>query len=287
MLKVTLENKVRLVYEEFGSISDPLILLISGAGAPAEFWPGSFCEKLALEGLRVVRYLHRDTGLSTHFDTRYDIIELLIDLKSLVQHLGGEQVHVVGHSMGGFLAQLAICEFPDRLTSATSISAGSAVSDQMHTELGTSTPYPEVWDVLMKNLPKGNFNDDLPGWLESWQFLNANRQFDVSLATRYTQALYTGNPRNAQVAENHIHAMTTIPDTLVSRLPGSQTPLLVLHGTDDPLVPIDNGQATSRLAKHGVFKSLDGAGHMFFNLDTWNEISGYLQSHVTASGSFC
>lgn len=62
MQDVTLENEVRLIYEEFGSFDAPLVLLVSGAGAPAEFWPESFCKQLALEGLHVVRYCHRDTG---------------------------------------------------------------------------------------------------------------------------------------------------------------------------------------------------------------------------------
>ena len=283
MRYVTLENEVRLIYEEFGSFDGPLVLLVSGAGAPAEFWPKSFCEQLALEGSHVVRYCHRDTGASSHFDRRYDIHDFLFDLENLLDHLADNQAHVVGHSMGGYLVQLAMCAFPVRIISATSISAGSALSDRMHAELGTSTPDPEVWETLMKNQPKGAFHLDLPGWLECWRFLNAKRQFDEELAMNYTRALYADDPRNARVAENHIHAMTTIPDALVSQLQKARTPLLVLHGTDDPLVPIDNGQATSRLVECSVFKPLEDAGHMFFNIDTWNEIHGYLRSHILAS----
>ncbi len=275
-----LNENLCLDYEAFGAKESGLVVLISGAGAPAKFWPQEFCKQLASDGFYVVRYCHRDTGHSSHFDTPYDIHELLSDLAGLIDKFDHKKAHLVGHSMGGYLAQLAMCEFPDRLETATSISAGSAVSEKSHEKLGTSLPRPEVWNVLMQNEPTGDFMTDLPGWLESWIFLNGSRMFDEALATNYTRALYDDDPRNAQVATNHIYAMGTVPDSLIRRLPHSQVPLLVLHGTEDPLVPIDNGQATSQLAKTSTFCRLENAGHMFFNHNTWNEIRTRLVTHL-------
>lgn len=280
MPTVILKMDLKLTYEAFGSADSPFVLLVSGAGAPATFWPESFCRDLASDGFYVVRYCHRDTGSSSHFDSPYDIQELLSDLEGLIDTLSHGKVHIVGHSMGGYLAQLAMCEFPNKFATATSLSAGSAVSEKLHDELGTSTPQPEIWDVLMRNKPTGDFQLDLPGWLSTWKFLNGNRAFDEALATNYTLALYEGDPRNAQVAENHIYAMTTVPDTLVSRLSRCQVPLLVLHGTEDPLVPIDNGLATAQLAQYSTFYPIRDAGHMFFNLDTWRELSTQLRIHL-------
>jgi pimeloyl-ACP methyl ester carboxylesterase len=277
----TLKRGLRLAFDEFGPSDGIPVILISGAGAPAEFWPDKFCEDLASAGFFVIRYSHRDTGYSSHFDLPYGIETLLSDLQEFIDSLGHERVHVVGHSMGGYLTQLAMCEFADRLYTAASISAGSAVSEEMHMQLGTSLPEPEVWDVLMANQPIGDFDKDLKGWLETWTFLNGDCPFDEAMATEYTRALYEGNPRNAQVATNHIHAMGTVPDSLVQRLPGSEVPLLVLHGTSDPLVPIDNGRATSRLAGVSTFCPLSDAGHMFFNQDAWDEIRARLVDHLS------
>lgn len=281
MPTATLQQGQQLTFDVFGRPGGVPVFLISGAGAPAEFWPEKFCEDLASAGFVVIRYSHRDTGYSSHFDLPYGIEALLHDLEELIYSLGHERVHVVGHSMGGFLVQFAMCEFPERLYTATSISAGSAVSEEMHRQLGTSVPAPEVWDLLMANQPTGDFNRDLPGWLGTWTFLNGDRSFDEALATEYTNTLYEGDPRNAQVATNHIHAMGTVPDSLVQRLPDSPVSLLVLHGTEDPLVPIDNGQATARLAGASTFYPLTDAGHMFFNRDTWDEIRAQLLAHIS------
>ncbi|HSG29557.1 MAG TPA: alpha/beta hydrolase [Candidatus Krumholzibacterium sp.] len=99
-------GKTRLECDSFGEENAPLSVLIPGAGAPAEFWPEPFCRRLAGSGMRVVRYSHRDTGLSTHFTRQYAIDELLQDLTGLIVALGSHAAHLVGHSMGGYLAQI-------------------------------------------------------------------------------------------------------------------------------------------------------------------------------------
>jgi len=79
---------------------------------------------------------------------------------------------------------------------------------------------------------------------------------------------------------NHVHAMTTVPPGLVGQLRTSERPLLVIHGTDDPLVPVDHGEATARLVPDSTFRGLAGAGHMFFNTTAWDEISQAVLAHT-------
>ncbi len=283
MQMVTVRSSIQLDYDIFGDKLAPLVVLISGAGAPGAFWPDLFCRDLADSGLHVVRYSHRDTGLSTHFAEQYDIDELLLDLRALIGALGDSPVHLVGHSMGGYLAQMASCRFPEIVASVTSISAGSAVAPGVCAELGMSTVSEVTWRVLMKNQPSGDFCQDLPGWLASWQYLNGKRAFDEDLATAYTRSLYVGDPRNTQVATNHVHAMSTVPNELVDRLRTVRCPFLVIHGTEDLLVPVDNGEATARLVSASKFARLERAGHMFFSWDTWTEIQNRLVAHTRYS----
>ena len=200
----TREN-ISLDCEFFGDEKAPLAVLISGAGAPAEFWPDFFCISLADNGFRVLRYCHRDTGLSTHFDVPNDIRELHEDLINLIDSTEKPGVSLVGRSMGGFLSQLAV---------------------------------------------------------------------------QYTRSLYNGEPRHARVATNHVHAMSTIPADLVKKLPKIQCPFLVLHGTEDVLVPNDNGKVTARLLPHSKFIGLEGEGHMFFNKKIWSKILDHLVDHL-------
>jgi len=70
---MTVRKSVQLDFDAFGDKRSPLLLLVPGAGAPAEFWPENFCRALASSGRLVIRYSHRDTGYSTHYDDEYSI----------------------------------------------------------------------------------------------------------------------------------------------------------------------------------------------------------------------
>ena len=280
MTMITLGNDVQIAYDSHGDEADPLLLLISGAGSPAAFWPDGFCADLAGRGFRVVRFDHRDTGLSTHFDDPYDIRELLDDLDGLLDALGGTGAVLIGHSMGGYLAQMKACRDGSSIRGVVSISAGSAVDDDLCRDLGMGRPTEETWRVLMRNEPTGDFDADLDGWLRIWRSLNGRVPFDRERAVAYTQSLYRGDPRNARVAVNHVHAMTTVPVRLVTDLTALRRPLLALHGTEDVLVPPDNGAVTARLAPLGRFVGLDGSGHMFFDGRTWNLIRDHVLEFI-------
>jgi pimeloyl-ACP methyl ester carboxylesterase len=201
-------------------------------------------------------------------------------MMELVASFGLGRVHLVGHSMGGYLAQLAMCRHPERVLTATSISAGSTVVPEAMRRLGMSAPAEATWQVLWNNKPTGDFERDLPGWLSVWRFLNGVCPFDEELAIRYTRALYVGDSCNAQFAVNHIHAVSTLPVSLEQDIRCAETPLLVIHGTKDPLVPPDNGEATARLARYSRIHLLQGAGHMFFHIDIWREICKVLLTHI-------
>lgn len=61
-------NSISLNTENFGGPNNPAVILISGAGAPARFWTDAFCNKLANVGYFVIRFDHRDQGLSSSVD---------------------------------------------------------------------------------------------------------------------------------------------------------------------------------------------------------------------------
>ena len=72
---------------------------------------------------------------------------------------------------------------------------------------------------------------------------------------------------------------------LVRELRASDCPLLVIHGSDDPLVPVDHGETSAKLAPNGRFERLDGAGHMFFTAATWKEIGNAVIAHMRRAGT--
>src|ERR1700722_10347712 len=127
---------VEIFYEDLGDPADPPVLLIMGVGAQLPMWPDSFCGQLVKQGYRVIRFDHRDTGLSTKMRGQrakgsvyprvllylvgrkspvpYTLVDLAEDARGLLNHLEVERAHVVGASMGGMIAQVLAGSHPDR-----------------------------------------------------------------------------------------------------------------------------------------------------------------------------
>lgn len=102
-------NDMKMYYEEHGS-GDPLVL-IAGYTCDSSHWES------ILEGLsskfHVLIFDNRGTGRSTSLDVPYSIETLAEDCKALTQALGWKKFHVLGHSMGGAIAQTFAVKFPE------------------------------------------------------------------------------------------------------------------------------------------------------------------------------
>jgi pimeloyl-ACP methyl ester carboxylesterase len=61
-------NGIQIEYDTLGDASHPPLLLIMGLGGQLIHWDENFCRRLADQGLFIIRYDHRDTGLSTKFE---------------------------------------------------------------------------------------------------------------------------------------------------------------------------------------------------------------------------
>ncbi len=280
MIQFVEQGAVRLWTEAFGVPGRPCVLLISGAGAHAAFWPDAFCRRLAEAGLFVIRYDHRDIGYSTHTEAEYDLFTLLDDATAVLDAHGIDAAHLAGHSMGGYLAAMAAVYRAPRVRSATMISAGPTVTPAVAAELGLSSMRAEVWEALLENRPIGDFEADLPGWMRSWHLLHGHLPLDEEMAARYTRELYVRDIRDAAVAERHVAAMRTVPASFADDLTRVATPALVIHGAEDPLVPLDHGLAVARLIPGCRLRVIPDAGHMFLHPDIWSELAGYVIDHI-------
>lgn len=260
---------LRLWVEQFGS-DGPVCLLVGGAGAVSSFWPDPWCECMARAGYRVVRFDHRDAGRSSFVDFEknpYGLTDLVADSMRVLDTIPATEAHIVGHSMGGFIAQLAAAQQPDRVLSMTSMSSHTASPD-------VPPPPPETWDVMLANVPTGELDADLPGFMGVWRYLNGEVDFDEAAAEAYTRDMYARNPRTLP-ANNHVAIQADMDDRepLLREL---DVPALVIHGELDPLVPVEGGRMTARALRNGRLLTLPGAGHMFFNHGVWDRIGAAL-----------
>lgn len=108
-------------YEMRGS--GPLLLLVAGTGYPGATWPASFVEPLA-ESVTVLTYDHRGTGASSATDGPYSTRMFAADAANLIGTLGFRDAHVLGHSMGGRVAQWMALDAPASIRSLVLAASG-------------------------------------------------------------------------------------------------------------------------------------------------------------------
>lgn len=254
-----------------GNIEDPACLFINGAGANSSFWSDNLCNTLVVMGYCVIKYDHRDFGYSDKLDFEknpYDVMDLTTDAITILDSLHINKAHVIGHSMGGFIAQLLAIHFPERVLSFASISSS--------TNSPKVPPPPDAtWQLFMQNNPTGDFENDLKGFLPVWKYLNGTATFDKELAIQYTKHLYERQEIKGALGESHVKAQSNLTDRS-KQLKKVKLLALVMHGEEDYLVDKYGGIQTAECIEGAKLVLIPLMGHIPFN----NEILKQFEKEI-------
>jgi pimeloyl-ACP methyl ester carboxylesterase len=261
-------NGVELEYETFGEPKAQPLLLIMGLGAQMISWDDELCAQLAGRGFHVIRFDNRDSGLSTWMEeagipdmaaafngnpqAAYQLDDLADDAAALLDALDIRSAHIVGASMGGFIAQLVAINHPDRVLSLTSIMSGPGGTDEV-------PPKPEGAAVLLTMPPPTREERIEQAMSIRRALLGPGDPFDEAFerkrAVRAFDRAY--HPIGAGRQLVAILAATSRMD----RLKQLQVPTLVIHGIDDVLVPVENGRLVAEAVPGARLIELEGMGH--------------------------
>jgi pimeloyl-ACP methyl ester carboxylesterase len=260
-------NNVEICVDTVGDPTHPAILLIHGSGASLDWWEDEFCERLAAGGRFVIRYDHRDTGQSVAYEPGkpgYTGDDLVADAAGVIDAVAAGSAHVVGISMGGALAQVLALTYPDRVDSLTLVSTSAGAGDAdlpgVDERLATafSLPRPEISD-----------REALLDYLTELSRAYAGRRFDAA-GTRSLWERALARARNVEsMLTNHDHVEGG--EAWRHRLNEIAVPVLVIHGTDDPLFPHPHGVALANELPDAELLTLDGVGHEL-PAYTWDEV---------------
>ena len=281
-------NNIQIEYETFGDSNLPPLLLIIGYNTQLIFWDVELCEQLAQSGHYVIRFDNRDVGLSSKFEEAgipdiealmrgeainppYTIEDMADDAVGLLDALGIEKAHICGTSMGGMIAQSVVINHPRRVLSLISI-----YSTTCNPELPPLTE--EALGVLLKPTPEereANIEHKInlyrtiagPGFDfdEEWHRKLATQAYDRAFylpgAARQLAAIMT--------AKNRKPALMSV-----------SVPTLVIHGTDDPLLPVECGKDTAEAVPEAELKIIEGMGHDLPHNGAWSQIVDAIVEHT-------
>lgn len=253
--RVVPANGIEIWTEDFGSTSDPTVLLIMGAMAQGILWTEEFCEDLADAGRHVIRYDARDTGESTCIDFAarpYTHEDMAADAIGVLDAYDVPAAHVVGLSMGGYVAQHVAINYPDRVLSLTSImsttgQAGLPAADQDLVDSAglMLSPFDRDEERIDRTVASRQ--------LWCGPFLPFDEQ-----GVRDREKRVINRARNLGAAINHAF----IPPVDRTEALGRVTaPTLVIHGTADRAVPLVHGEATAQAIPGARLLPIEGMGH--------------------------
>jgi pimeloyl-ACP methyl ester carboxylesterase len=270
-------NGVELCTEAFGEPTDPPILLVMGLGASMLWWDEGFCREIAARGRFVIRYDHRDTGRSAHYEPGnpgYSGTDLVADAAGVLDAHGLPAAHVVGVSAGAAFAQVLALEFDDRVLSLVLISSSPATPGDrgLPPPTGAFSRFAAAADVDWSS--RDSVVEHLVGY--SRLLAGGRRPFDEAavrdLARRDIE-------RAVDVASSQNHDVLAHDDRSHPDLSAITAPTLVIHGTADPMFPLAHGKALAEEIPGATLLVLDGAGHGVDRAD-WDTIVRAIVHHT-------
>jgi pimeloyl-ACP methyl ester carboxylesterase len=274
-MTVVKANGIEIDAEEFGEKTGVPLLLIRGLGTQRTAWPDEFLAGLAERGHRVITFDNRDVGLSSKFheagamdiagamgraargdpiDAPYLVDDMALDAVGLLDALEVETAHVAGISMGGMIAQVMAIRHGERLRSLASIMSSSGAP-------GLPGPTPEAGAALMSR-------PDNPDDRESVIQHNVGVLKLIGSPGYPCDDTYLRSV--AETAYDRCYCPDGISRQMLAILAGGEraellktirVPTLVIHGVDDPLIPVEAGMDTAKRIPGAELRLIPGMGH--------------------------
>jgi Predicted hydrolases or acyltransferases (alpha/beta hydrolase superfamily) len=266
-----------------------VVLLNSSLGVGSLFWPPAFLRALLAAGYRVVRYDHRGTGASSWMPDwsrkhPYSLVDMANDAIAVLDELRIDRVHVLGVSLGGFVAQEVAIGYPGRVHSLTLMSTSADPTD-------ASMPGPQTWPLirsvitgfpLLRYRLVGGETNLVKELLAGLVAQGGDEPVDVEEWTRIV--LYDLRERNGLNLRALLQHQVAVAVTR-SRYPLLATitaPTLVVHGNADAFLPIEHGRRLAAAIPTACGLWLEDAGHPFPYPDM-SEVMTAITSHLDAA----
>jgi pimeloyl-ACP methyl ester carboxylesterase len=267
-------NGISLEVDDQGPRHGEPLLLIMGLGMQLVAWPDELVSMLVARGFRVIRYDNRDIGLSQGFDqlgvpniviaalryalhlkvrSPYGISDMAADALGVLDALGIDRAHVCGASMGGMIAQHLAATHPQRVKSLVLMMTTSGAR-----RLPQATP--KVSRALLSR-PDGEQPAKVVAHLERLLTLIGSPAYRPEPgALRSRLEAFVGRAWRPAGTTRQLLAVVADGDRS-ALLPRITAPTRIVHGRDDPLVPVACGHDLAARIPGAVADIVPGMGH--------------------------
>ena len=284
-------GEVDIYYEDMGDPNDPAVLLIMGLGAQLLLWRKGFCEKLADQGLRVIRFDNRDVGLSTKITGRhsgsplplrmarsllglrspavYTLEDMADDAAALLDHLRIDKAHIVGASMGGMISQVFAARHSHRTKTLAVIFSSNnqpllPPPGPQHLLAILQPPKDSSREAIIENAIRVTRIIGSPG------YPTPDEQIRAEAIEGYDRAYYP-----AGIARHFAAILGS--GSLLRYNRQTEVPTVVIHGKADKLMRPFGGRAVARGIKSARLVQFDGMGHELPE-PLWDHVVGELKT---------
>ncbi len=247
-------NGLKLCYETFGEPSHPTVLLVMGTGVQMIEWDLQFVHMFVERGYHVVRFDHRDVGLSSHLgdSARYTLYDLADDAVGLLDALAIEHAHLLGASLGGMVAQCIAVRHPARVLSLCSIMSTTGAA-------GVGTSRREAREALTASRPPTPAGAVEAALVRAQALRGGGFPFDEDMIRRRAAAAFD----RMEYPEGRARQLAAVLATgdRTDTLHTVTAPTVVIHGDADPLIHLSGGEATAAAIPGARLVVIPGLGH--------------------------
>lgn len=291
-----LDCGLKMAYQTFGKKSDPAIILLEGMGSDMYAYNDTHCiVPLVNLGYYVIRIEHRDNGQSdfmTDYKCKklkqglpnvlskyskgvfplnnknipYSLYDIVDDVRQLLDHLQIDKLYLVGHSMGGMIAQVFSLLYRNR---TLGLLLCSTTSEQIASHLPSTALIKDIYSMFLPKKKDSTIRDyrqthykyfkkmcgDLiePDYLKKY----SNKKYE----TMGVHPLEYKNGGDRQLVSITACPSRTFALNLFQLLPITRIPIHIIHGTKDTVLPIDNAFFMLKNIRHSTCHIAHGAGH--------------------------
>lgn len=266
---------LHLEYESHGNTRHPPVILIMGLGLQLVSWPQPLIDAIVQAGFRVIVFDNRDIGLSgsgplpqytppprallahllhRSFIPPYRICDMAADTLALADALRLDRFAIVGVSLGGMVGQTLAAREPKRVRSLTSIMSSAGPR---------TAPWPSpslLWRFLQRPPKSADFAAQLDHFVELMRALGRIDDADELVTLRERLARSLRRAYNPAGAARQLMAVLADPDRS-DEVAQIKCPTLIIHGADDPLIPLPAAYHLAELLPHAQLEVIARLGH--------------------------